>query len=105
VGELCRYLANAPPHPLEGRHRLRLACGNGLRPDIWVSFRERFRLPRILEFYSATESNAVLFNLDGMPGAVGRIPDWLKRRFSMRLVRYDMDEDHPVRDGDGRCIE
>ncbi len=32
IGELCRYLVHSPPNPNETRHRLRLACGNGLRP-------------------------------------------------------------------------
>ena len=35
IGELCRYLAQSPPNPNETRHRIRLACGNGLRPDLW----------------------------------------------------------------------
>ena len=30
IGELCRYLVHSPPNPNETRHRLRLACGNGL---------------------------------------------------------------------------
>src|ERR1700676_3578192 len=34
IGELCRYLVKAPPSEYEGIHRLRLACGNGLRGDI-----------------------------------------------------------------------
>ncbi|HEX5320189.1 MAG TPA: AMP-binding protein, partial [Stellaceae bacterium] len=43
IGELCRYLVNSPPHPAETAHRLRLSCGNGLRPDVWDEFRRRFR--------------------------------------------------------------
>src|ERR1700731_1433303 len=35
IGELCRYLLRAPPSEYETGHRLRLACGNGLRGDIW----------------------------------------------------------------------
>ena len=54
--------------------RLRLACGNGLRADVWREFRERFRIPQILEFYAATEGNVSLFNFDGTEGAVGRLP-------------------------------
>src|SRR5262249_39858421 len=42
IGELCRYLLNSPPHPLEQAHRLRFACGNGLRADVWPEFRDRF---------------------------------------------------------------
>jgi fatty-acyl-CoA synthase len=87
IGELCRYLVNAPPHPKEGRSRLRLACGNGLRPDVWEPFRRRFGIREIREFYAATEGNAVMFNLDGTPGAIGRCPRWLKPMFPMVNVR------------------
>src|SRR5207237_1105738 len=72
IGELCRYLVNSPPHPKEQSHRLRLACGNGLRPDVWAPFKERFRIPQIIEFYGATEGNVTLFNFEGKEGAVGR---------------------------------
>ncbi len=34
IGELCRYLVNAPAHPKERSHNIRLCCGNGLRPDV-----------------------------------------------------------------------
>jgi fatty-acyl-CoA synthase len=101
VGELCRYLVNAPPHPLEQQHKLRLACGNGLRPDIWVEFKERFRIPKILEFYAATEGNAVFFNMDGMTGAVGRIPPLLKSRFLLKLIRFDIANEKPIIGPDG----
>jgi len=49
IGELCRYLLNAPPDPQETRHALRLACGNGLRGEVWEPFQQRFRIPQILE--------------------------------------------------------
>src|SRR5438128_2553131 len=39
IGELCRYLVNSPPHGNERAHHLRLACGNGLRPDVWPEFK------------------------------------------------------------------
>ena len=105
IGELCRYLLNAPPHPKETRHKLRLACGNGLRPDIWEAFKERFRIPHILELYAATEGNAVFFNFDGKVGAVGRIPKWAERRFVSEVIRFDIETEEPVRGADGFCIE
>ena len=104
VGELCRYLVNAPPAAHETRHRLRLACGNGLRPDIWSAFQQRFRIPRIIEFYAATEGNVTLFNFEGRPGAIGRLPRLLERRFPVRLVRFDVARETPVRDARGFCI-
>ncbi len=105
IGELCRYLVNSPPHPLERAHRLRLCCGNGLRPDIWTAFQSRFAIPRILEFYAATESNVSLFNLEGKPGAVGRIPWFLKAKFQTKIVRYDMERQAPIRNAFGFCEE
>src|SRR6267154_3528834 len=104
IGELCRYLANAPPHPLETKHRLRLACGNGLRPDVWESFRSRFAIPQILEFYAATEGNLSLYNAEGKPGAIGRVPPFLAHRFPAAIVKSDTGKGEPLRDERGLCI-
>jgi fatty-acyl-CoA synthase len=104
VGELCRYLLNAPAREGETRHRVRLACGNGLRPDIWGAFQKRFRIPRIVEFYAATEGNVTLFNFAGKPGAIGRLPRLLERRFPVRLVRFDVAREAPMRDARGFCV-
>jgi len=105
IGELCRYLLNAPPHALERAHKLQAAIGNGLRPEIWMPFKERFAIPRIVEFYGATEGNVSLFNFDGRPGAVGRIPPFMKRAFHMRLIAFDVVAGVPIRDAAGRCRE
>jgi fatty-acyl-CoA synthase len=104
IGELCRYLVNTPPHPLETKHRLRIACGNGLRPDVWVEFKDRFRIPQILEFYAATEGNVSVFNFTGKPGAVGRIPWFLAHRFPTVVVQFDVETEQPVRNAQGFCI-
>merc|ERR1712157_708573 len=42
IGELCRYLLAAPVSPLDSKHHLRIAVGNGLRPEIWDQFQRRF---------------------------------------------------------------
>jgi acyl-CoA synthetase (AMP-forming)/AMP-acid ligase II len=56
VGEAARYLLMAPPHPLERNHpRLRGMFGNGMRPDVWGKFKERFDVPEVLEFFNSTE--------------------------------------------------
>ena len=105
IGELCRYLLNTPPSPQDGNHKIRLCYGNGLRPDVWIAFRDRFKIPEIREFYAATEGNVVLFNFDSKPGAVGRIPKWLERKFIIKIVRFDVEQEQPVRDENGHCIE
>ena len=104
IGELCRYLVNAPPHPRETQHGLRLCCGNGLRGEVWEAFQQRFAIPRILEFYAATEGNVSLYNCEGRPGAIGRIPAFLAHRFPVALIRCDAETGEPMRGADGLCI-
>src|SRR5580698_9218969 len=101
IGELCRYLLNTEP---AAPHRLRLACGNGLRADVWEQFQQKFQIPRILEFYAATEANFSLYNVEGKAGAIGRVPPFLKHRLPVALVKFDYDRGEPVRDANGHCI-
>ncbi|WP_421725675.1 long-chain-acyl-CoA synthetase [Bauldia sp.] len=105
IGELCRYLTTAPAHPKEHLHQVTLCCGNGLRPDVWDHFKERFGIETIREFYAATEGNAIIFNWDNTPGAVGRVPSWAHPLFPISTIRFDFDRQAPVRGGDGLCIE
>ncbi|HTV29877.1 MAG TPA: long-chain-acyl-CoA synthetase [Xanthobacteraceae bacterium] len=104
IGELCRYLVNAPEHPRERAHRLRLCCGNGLRADVWEQFQRRFRIPRVLEYYAATEGNFSLYNVEGKVGAIGRLPSFLTHRFPLALVQFDHVAGQPARDDEGLCI-
>jgi len=74
VGETARYLLNAPPHPLERKHNLRMAYGNGLRPDIWKKFQDRFNIPEVGEFFNSSEGVFSLVVWDKGPylqGCVG----------------------------------
>jgi fatty-acyl-CoA synthase len=104
IGELCRYLDLAPPHRRERDHRLRLCCGNGLRGDVWERFQSRFAIPRILEFYAATEGNVSLYNVPGRPGAIGHVPGFLAHRFPLALVRCDPETRTLARDASGLCV-
>jgi fatty-acyl-CoA synthase len=104
IGELCRYLLNAPSSEFEKAHHLRLACGNGLRGDIWEAFQSRFAIPKILEFYAATEGNFSLYNVEGKVGSIGKVPPLLAHRFPAALVKIDEEHGVPLRDDDGLCI-
>ena len=106
IGELCRYLLASPPPSAgeETAHGLRLACGNGLRASVWQAFQERFRIPQILEYYAATEGTFSLYNCEGRPGSIGRIPPFLSHRYPVALVRSDPATGLPVRDAAGRCV-
>lgn len=105
IGELCRYLANQPEHELERAHKIRMIFGNGLRADVWDDMLDRFKVGDVLEFYGATEGNVSFFNFDGKRGAIGRIPGYLRKKFNIRIVKFDVEHEMPVRGPDGCCIE
>ncbi len=103
IGELCRYLLNTDVHPKERKHKLRMVIGNGLRPEIWPAFQKRFKIPNVLEFYGATEGNVALMNYDGTVGSIGRVPGWAKSKFNVEIVRFDVENETPIRGADGFC--
>jgi acyl-CoA synthetase (AMP-forming)/AMP-acid ligase II len=102
VGETCRYLLTASPSPLDKTHHLRAAFGNGLRPDIWESFKARFAIQTIYEFYSATEAPGGHFNKSTntfSSGAIGRNGTLANFLFSRGLTLIRMTPDSaPSRD-------
>lgn len=74
VGETARYLLAAPPTPLDKEHNVRCMYGNGLRPDVWIKFRERFGVPEVIEFFSSSEGvfgTAIYCRGDYFAGCVG----------------------------------
>jgi fatty-acyl-CoA synthase len=105
IGELCRYLLNAPRSAHESGHKIRAVTGNGLRPEIWRQFQKRFAIPRIVEFYGATEGNVSMLNYDGTMGSCGRVPDYIEKVLPTRVVRFDVEKETPVRGPNGLCIE
>lgn len=104
VGELCRFLLSTPAHPKEREHKIKWILGNGLREEVWTGFVNRFNIDNVAEFYGATEGNVSLINLGGPPGAVGRVPDYLKFKFNMDIIRFDVDTEENPRGADGFCI-
>ena len=73
VGEAARYLLGAPPSPDDRNHRVRCMYGNGLRPDVWDRFRERFGVPDVGEFFNSTEGVFSLFNYNRGPFTAGSV--------------------------------
>ncbi|WP_017932625.1 long-chain-acyl-CoA synthetase [Robiginitomaculum antarcticum] len=104
VGELCRFLLSAPPHPMERSHNIRFIIGNGLRPEVWPGFVSRFNIPNVIEFYGATEGNVSLINVRGRVGAIGRVPGYLKHKFNIDVIEYDVDSGRNVRGRDGLAV-
>src|ERR1700741_411656 len=97
IGEICAYLLNQPPKDTDRKHRVRVICGNGLRPAIWDEFTERFGIERVCEFYGASEGNTAFVNIFNVPKSTGICPT------PVAFVEYDPDTGDPVRDANGRA--
>ncbi len=103
VGELCRYLLRTPPTARDRAHRLRVATGPGLRPDIWGAFVGRFGIDRVIETYGQTEANLSLMNRRGRVGSVGRAAPFTHAQ--LKLVQFDVTAQQPRRGADGFLVE
>ncbi|XP_046398342.1 long-chain fatty acid transport protein 4 isoform X2 [Ischnura elegans] len=103
IGEMCRYMLSTPPHPDDKTHSIHTVFGNGLRPQIWSQFVERFGISHVGEFYGATEGNANIANIDDTVGAIGfisRIAPWI---YPISIIRADPATGEPIRDKHGLC--
>merc|ERR1711899_680247 len=104
IGEICRYLLNTKECPEEKQHRVRLMFGNGLRPQIWETFTQRFNIPNIAEFYGSTEGNSNIINYENRVGAVGFIPVIFPNTLPLGLIQVDKETGKEIRGDDGLCI-
>ena len=95
IGELLRYLLNRSASEGDRKHRVRLITGNGLRPEIWEQFEQRFGISRIYEFYGASESNIAFINAFGVSQTAGFTP------MSFAIVEFDNESETPVRNKKG----
>lgn len=97
VGELCRYLMDAPSSELEKGHRVKKMIGNGMRPNIWDKFKNRFGIEEVLELYASSEGNVGFSNVFNFDNTVGFSPT------PYAIVEFDEDKNEPVRDAKGHC--
>jgi fatty-acyl-CoA synthase len=95
IGELCRYLLNQPVRPNERTHRVRVMVGNGLRPEIWDEFTQRFGIGRVAEFYGASECNLAFINAFNIDRTAGMCP------LPFAVVAFDADTGQPARGAGG----
>jgi acyl-CoA synthetase (AMP-forming)/AMP-acid ligase II len=95
IGELCRYLLNSPTKTNDQDHPIRAIVGNGLRPDIWMEFKQRFGIDHINEFYGASECNLVFTNAFNLDCTAGMCP------LPYNIVEYNIETDEFIRDAQG----
>lgn len=97
VGELCRYLMDAPASELEHTHRVKKMIGNGMRPNIWDKFKQRFGVEEVLELYASSEGNVGFSNVFNFDNTVGFSPT------PYAIVQFDKEKNEPIRDVNGWC--
>ncbi|XP_066540802.1 long-chain fatty acid transport protein 2-like isoform X1 [Hoplias malabaricus] len=105
IGEIMRYLCNTPKSENDRVHKVRMAIGNGIRGDTWEEFLRRFGDLCICECYGATEGNVGFVNYAGKIGATGRVNALLKLAMPFALIKYNTENEEPVRDSRGFCVE
>ncbi|XP_055383921.1 long-chain fatty acid transport protein 1-like [Condylostylus longicornis] len=104
IGEMCRYLLSTNINDnIDKKHNIRLMFGNGLRPQIWKNFVERFNIKQIGEFYGATEGNANISNTDGKIGAIGFISRIIPTIYPITIIKCNQDTGEPIRNSNGLC--
>lgn len=95
VGELCRYLAEVPAKPEDRAHRVTKMVGNGMRPNIWGPFKQRFGIDEVYELYASSEGNIGFSNIFNFDNTVGFSP------LPYAIVKYDKENETPLRNKDG----
>ena len=105
IGELCRYILLQPPAPTDTRHSIVKCFGNGLRPDIWREFQKRFAIPKIVEFYGATEGTVAFVNMVNEVGAVGYLSSWMQGLLKIYFIKVDSTTGEVVRNANGFCTK
>jgi acyl-CoA synthetase (AMP-forming)/AMP-acid ligase II len=97
IGEMLRYLLNQPPSPNDRQHRVKAIAGAGLRIEIWDTFKKRFGIDSVYEYYGASESPTGFMNVFNFDRTSG----WLPRGW--KTIRWDADAEAPVRRKNGLC--
>ncbi|MGB3372076.1 MAG: long-chain-acyl-CoA synthetase [Rhodococcus sp. (in: high G+C Gram-positive bacteria)] len=96
IGELCRYLLTQPKKDTDRDNTVKLVVGNGLRPEIWEEFTDRFGIERVAEFYGASECNIAFVNALNMKKTAGVCP------LPYAVVEYDEESGKAKRGQDGK---
>ncbi len=95
IGEICRYLLSQPKSAEDKNNRVRVIVGNGIRPEIWHEFKERFGIKHICEFYGASESNLAFVNVFNIQKTAGFSP------MNYTVVEFDHENEEEVVQPDG----
>lgn len=103
IGEMCRYILATAPSSVDKMHSVRVIYGNGMRPQIWKEFVDRFNIKQVSEFYGATEGNANIINCDNQPGAIGFVSRIIPSVYPIAIIKVNQETGEPIRNSYGLC--
>lgn len=101
IGEMMRYLVEAPPSDLDKAHRVKCAIGSGLRYDIWPRLKPRFGDMWYFEIYGSTEGNLQFANIMDDESCICRLTPFMKTALSAEIVKFDPIEEQVIRNEKG----
>lgn len=99
VGELCRYLVSQKKSSKDTKHSVRIAVGNGLKADLWNTFKERFGIKEIRELYASSEGNIATFNMFNLDETAGFLSG------QSAIVEFDNEQGAPIKNAKGKLIK
>ena len=108
VGETARYLLANPPSENDRNHKVRVMFGNGMRPDVWHRFVERFGIKTVAEFFNSTEGVFGLINVCRGPylaTAVGHHGLIMRTALRNTFVPVEIDHETNAKIGRASCRE
>jgi putative long chain acyl-CoA synthase len=98
-----RPIVNAPPHPNEQHHPIRMFMGSGMPRNLWRRVADRFPTAKVLEFYASAEGEVILANLSGrVAGSMGKP---LPGSAEVRVAACDLGTGELTRAADGLAHE
>ena len=95
-------MLDAPAAGKDKNHPIRLFIGSGIPTGLWRRVEKRFAPAKVLEFYAATEGDAVLVNVSGEK--VGSLGRRLPGSASLRVAKYDIEAGRMVEGRDGFAV-
>ena len=102
IGELNRYVL---AQPTDTQHKVRLIITAGLRKELWLEFQKRFEVDHIIEFYTSTEGNFGIINIDNKPGSVGALPLFVPSLQNVTILKLHPETSDYLRDENDFCVE
>lgn len=64
-------MLETPEKPNDRDHKATKIIGNGMRPNVWGPFKQRFGIEEVYELYASSEGNVGFMNLLNFDNTVG----------------------------------